>query len=133
MSRIWRLVSILCGILLPLSIAFLQVNGVAENIVTRTLTLSAAVFASSGLLTSGLYVCNKARFQSKKLGKKWKQASENHRSSESVEFWALLALPLSSLIWSAICCICTVLAVASDLGTYNVLVRASHGEHMWQF
>jgi len=96
MSAIWRLVGFACGILLPyvqfyllfsmynlidrltysLSIAFLQVNGVADNVRTRTFTLASSVFASSGLLCSGLYLCEESsRFCNSKLSAKWVEVS----------------------------------------------------------
>ncbi|KAF8959538.1 hypothetical protein BDZ97DRAFT_1837609 [Flammula alnicola] len=62
----------------------------------------------------------KSTFKDRNFRNKWVEAcifpnkytySIGFQTVEAVEFWALLALPLSSLIWSVLFCVSTILTV----------------------
>ncbi|KAF8972105.1 hypothetical protein BDZ97DRAFT_1011644 [Flammula alnicola] len=129
LMKVWKLVRLGCALLLPLSIAFLQLDSVINNVLGRTTAISAFIFSSTGLALSCLYMATKSTFSDRRFRNKWVEACtfpnkymfdvtmvlQASRSGletmEAVEFWALLALPLSSLVWSVLFCVSTILIV----------------------
>ncbi|KDR71057.1 hypothetical protein GALMADRAFT_214076 [Galerina marginata CBS 339.88] len=116
MVTVWKAIWIGCTLLLPLSVAFLQVEGVLERALTRTATLSSVVFSIAGIVSSGIYLSGKVKFTSKRIRNKWKEASSYPASAGSIEFWACLALPVSSMIWSALYSMSTLLMISWTKG-----------------
>ncbi|KAH9483274.1 hypothetical protein JR316_0005378 [Psilocybe cubensis] len=64
------------------------------------------------LLTSVVYSSQRIKFQRTDMVKKWKKVFLDLESAESVEFWACIALPFASLIWSTLFFISTAIAIA---------------------
>ncbi|KAF8886869.1 hypothetical protein CPB84DRAFT_1849988 [Gymnopilus junonius] len=112
MCGIWRLARVGCGLLLPLSIALLQIDGVIDTVFTRTCTITTAICAACGLLSSGIYLFLKSEFKSQRTRIKWVEASNRSTALESIEFWTLLSLPLASFLWAILSCALTVVCIA---------------------
>ncbi|KDR69208.1 hypothetical protein GALMADRAFT_145609 [Galerina marginata CBS 339.88] len=112
MCGIWRLVRVGCGLLLPVSIALLQINGVIDSVFARTCTIVTAIFSGAGLLTSGVYLFHRQELKDEITRRKWAHASRHPSEMESIEFWTCLALPVISLIWSILFCAVTVVCIA---------------------
>ncbi|KAF8966028.1 hypothetical protein BDZ97DRAFT_1917736 [Flammula alnicola] len=112
LMKVWKLVRLGCALLLPLSIAFLQLDSVFNNVLGRTTAISAFIFSSTGLALSCLFIASKTTFNDRNFRNKWVEVSRSGlETMEAVEFWALLALPLSSLVWSVLFCVSTILIV----------------------
>ncbi|PPQ82817.1 hypothetical protein CVT25_009195 [Psilocybe cyanescens] len=114
MVAIWRLARLGCAVLLPLSITLLQIDGVVNTVLSRTCTISTAVFAAAGLISSGVYLFLRNELINNKNKTRWIQASqvETSYSIQSIEFWTYLALPVASMIWGILTCVITVVCIA---------------------
>ncbi|PPQ95839.1 hypothetical protein CVT26_015969 [Gymnopilus dilepis] len=108
MKPAWKAVCAMCALLLSVSVAFLQIGNISENGgLARTAIILASVFATAGLITGTMYVGMGAQIDNSIIRTRWIQASINPRSIDSADFWANLALPISSAVWSLILCIPT--------------------------
>ncbi|PPQ88913.1 hypothetical protein CVT25_009148 [Psilocybe cyanescens] len=99
MVTVWKLAWVCNAMILPLSIAVLQINSIITTTFGRTSALMSIAFSCAGLLSSGVYVSGKLDLKHKKMESKWREASREPKSAQSIEFWASISLPVSSLIW----------------------------------
>lgn len=58
-------------VLLRLSVAFLQIGGVMDNVAERTLALAAFVFVGSGLINSAIYLSLMLNMDSVEFRNRW--------------------------------------------------------------
>ncbi|PPR04161.1 hypothetical protein CVT26_003807 [Gymnopilus dilepis] len=112
MCSLWRLARVGCGLLLPLSIALLQLSDVSQTVFVRTCTITTAIFAAAGLLSSGSYLFLRSELKNQGMRIKWVEASRHSATAESIEFWTFLALPLTSLFWAISSCALTIVSLA---------------------
>lgn len=106
--------------LFSLSVALLQIDGVVTTVLAKTCTISTAIFAGTGLLSSATYLFCRRQLSNRQNREKWKkvrnrmisnfrkllcvfnmqlQASEGPNGLTTAVFWTCLALPLTTLIW----------------------------------
>ncbi|KDR67814.1 hypothetical protein GALMADRAFT_1063167 [Galerina marginata CBS 339.88] len=98
-EREWRAVCAACVVILPLSIAFIQLDGVMDNIPARTMGLAALIFSSSGLITGGVYLIARINLEDVKFRDRWVEASRSLKITGSTKFWACIVSPVVFLVW----------------------------------
>ena len=82
-----------------LSVAFLQIDNNLNNVYPRTFSILAFVLSSASLAASCIFIANGECLDSIEKFRQWEIASHNQHALSSVDFWACLALPLTSLAW----------------------------------
>jgi len=82
-----------------LSVAFLQIDNILDNIYSRTFAILAVVLSSASLAASCIFIANTASLDCVTKFRQWEIASQNLNILSSVDFWACLALPLTSFAW----------------------------------
>ncbi|KAF9552405.1 hypothetical protein CPC08DRAFT_790222 [Agrocybe pediades] len=110
MCGIWRLARVGCGLLLPLSIALLQIEGVVTTVFAKTCAISTAIFAGTGVLSSAMFLFCRKQLSGGENREKWKEASKGPTGLRTAVFWTCLALPLTTLL----CIVCIVWIRHSD-------------------
>ncbi|KAF4615666.1 hypothetical protein D9613_012518 [Agrocybe pediades] len=73
MCGIWRLARVGCGLLLPLSVALLQIEGVVTTVFAKTCAISTAIFAGTGVLSSAMYLFCRKQLSGGENREKWKE------------------------------------------------------------
>ncbi|PPQ95791.1 hypothetical protein CVT26_015891 [Gymnopilus dilepis] len=111
LDRVWKGACTACALLLPLSLGFLQIDGVVDDNISRSLLLASCLFSGTGLIVGGLYLTMKADLLSVTVRVRWMKASQNCKARDSIDFWTCLALPISSVAWSIVCCTMTTLLI----------------------
>jgi len=84
---------------LRLSVAFLQIDIILNNIYHRTFSILAFIFSSASLAASCIFIANEASLDSVEKFKQWEIASQDQHTPSSVDLWVCLTLPLTSLAW----------------------------------
>ena len=82
-----------------LSVALLQIDNIVENTYPRTFTILAFILSSASLAASSVFLANGASLNCEEKFRKWEIASQHPNTLSSVDLWACLALPLTSLTW----------------------------------
>ncbi|KAF9552401.1 hypothetical protein CPC08DRAFT_822877 [Agrocybe pediades] len=112
MCGIWRLARVGCGLLLPLSVALLQIDGVVTTVFAKTCVISTAIFAGAGILSSAMYLFCRRQLSSGKNREKWKEASAEPTGLKTAVFWTCLALPVTTLLWAVLSCVVSIVCIA---------------------
>ena len=116
MNRVWTLVIMISSLVITwaltghrtqlalifrvrLSVAFLQIDDILNNIYPRTFAILAFILSSGSLAAGCIFVVNREGLECVEKFRKWETASQNPKKLASVDFWACLALPLTSLAW----------------------------------
>ncbi|PPQ95841.1 hypothetical protein CVT26_015971 [Gymnopilus dilepis] len=102
MKPIWKATRTACALLLSLSIALLQINGLIDDPLARYFLILSCIFSGGGLTVSSIYVAMESKLANIKVRDKWISASRNPGSIASMDFWACLATPVSSVIWQVV-------------------------------
>ncbi|KDR78776.1 hypothetical protein GALMADRAFT_137782 [Galerina marginata CBS 339.88] len=111
MKRLWTIMRKICVLLIPLSLAFFQVNGVGDNFYVRTSALSSCISSSAGLFISNWYLIRSLSFTSKEIRREWVKASRSLRTKETTDFWVFISLPISCVARAIFFCLATIVFV----------------------
>ncbi|KDR74357.1 hypothetical protein GALMADRAFT_280339 [Galerina marginata CBS 339.88] len=112
MRTVWKATLSICLLFLSLSVAFLQIDEVIDNVLTRTFVIASCLFSGTGLLISNIYLVKILKLNGRGTRERWINASSTLTTPESIDFWVSLVMPVSSLMWSILCCIATLVAIA---------------------
>ena len=82
-----------------LSVAVLKIDKIVENTYPRTFTILAFILSSASLAAGSVFLANGANLNCEEKFRKWEIASQHPNTLSSVDLWACLALPLTSLTW----------------------------------
>ncbi|KAF8189642.1 hypothetical protein BJ912DRAFT_1042072 [Pholiota molesta] len=126
-SKEWKMSCSGCALIAPLSMSMLQINSVFNDVLARTSTIAAFVFAVAGLVLSASLVLNLHQLNRRKCRNQWINASRSFGDLESIEFWSLLAFPMSLLMWSVIFFLITVLVLAWNIQDGSLLSDSISG------
>ncbi|KAF9528815.1 hypothetical protein CPB83DRAFT_853779 [Crepidotus variabilis] len=128
--QVWKLVITSTVLLFPsTSIALLQIDGVADDVYPRALSLLAVVLAAIGGVSAILLVKSKAKLRSDPIRRQWREFSYSeyqhadgvteeysaatslqfHRETKKVDFWSCLSCPCACTIWSSSCLMASLL------------------------
>ncbi|KDR78770.1 hypothetical protein GALMADRAFT_1268350 [Galerina marginata CBS 339.88] len=107
-TKTWMITRKGSVLLLPLSLAFFQVNGVSDSVFARTTALSACICSITGLVSSNWYLASESSFSARRIRQLWITASYSPGAMESVDFWVFVSFPLSAITWSFCFCIATI-------------------------
>ncbi|KDR78605.1 hypothetical protein GALMADRAFT_137642 [Galerina marginata CBS 339.88] len=110
-TRMWAIAFTGCMLVVPLSLALFQINGVGDNVYTRTTALSAFLTSCAGLVSSSWYIFNRSRLRTRGMKEEWTKASRSRGTRASIDFWVLLTAPISCLARSAVFCLATICIV----------------------
>ncbi|KAF8972097.1 hypothetical protein BDZ97DRAFT_1752709 [Flammula alnicola] len=94
-------------VLLPSLPGMLQLQPIFNNALSRTFVIASLLLTCASFICSLLYIGFKRSFLTPRMVDQWKAAAD-HNS----EFWRLIALPLSFIIWAVIFFIAAVLFLA---------------------
>ena len=118
MKRVWTLIIMVSSLIitwallftecnwcshfeLRLSVTFLQIDQIVNNIYIRTFAILACVLSSASLAASCIFVVNGENLDCVEKFRRWEIASQSPNAMPSVDFWTCLASPLTSLAWYA--------------------------------
>ncbi|KDR78767.1 hypothetical protein GALMADRAFT_1268312 [Galerina marginata CBS 339.88] len=107
-TRMWKIVRKGCAFIVPISLAFFQVSGVSNNIYARTTALSACLCSGAGLVASNWYLFMRPSLRTRRMRRKWIEASRSLKAANSADFWVIYSQPISSLAWSTVFCVITI-------------------------
>ncbi|KAF8956693.1 hypothetical protein BDZ97DRAFT_1925229 [Flammula alnicola] len=110
--KIWVLVCKGGLFLGPLSLTLLQIHGVTDSTLARTLTIAACVCGGSAFLLSAVFISMRSKLSRGRVAHLWVEASPSLSAPKAVIFWTTLVSPMSYLMWSMLFCILTLLVVA---------------------
>ncbi|KDR78609.1 hypothetical protein GALMADRAFT_244061 [Galerina marginata CBS 339.88] len=110
-TRMWAIAFTGCMLVVPLSLALFQVNGVGDNAYTRTTALSAFLVSCAGLVSSSWYLFNRSKLKTRGMKEEWIEASCSRDTRASIDFWVFLTAPISCLARSAVFCLGTICIV----------------------
>ncbi|KDR78606.1 hypothetical protein GALMADRAFT_277992 [Galerina marginata CBS 339.88] len=110
-TRMWAIAFTGCMLVVPLSLSFFQIDGVGDNVYTRTTALSALLVSCSGLVSSSWYLFNKSNLRTRGMKEEWIEASRSRDTKASIDFWVFLTAPISCLARSSVFCLATICIV----------------------
>ncbi|KAF9541670.1 hypothetical protein CPC08DRAFT_803284 [Agrocybe pediades] len=82
-----------------LSLSFFQIDGVSDDIVSRTAALSALILSGIGLISTTVYHAKKSSLMDRRARQRWIKASHDISTPEALRFWFGVAYPAACLAW----------------------------------
>ncbi|KAF9474619.1 hypothetical protein BDN70DRAFT_959932 [Pholiota conissans] len=120
----WKIVSVGCGIGIPLSVGLLQIDSILQSTMGRTTAIMTFILSGAGFILAASFLIMirvNTRREERRCPSLWIEASRDFDHVVSIEFWTILAMPLCLFIWSAIFCAVTVLSLAWSGTNDNII------------
>ena len=81
------------------SVAFLQIQDVLDNVYPRTFAVLTFILSGASFVASYIFIANATSLDSEEKYRRWESASRLPNTLASLDFWACMSLPFTSMVW----------------------------------
>jgi len=81
------------------SVAFLQIQNVLDNVYPRTFAILTFILSGASFAASYIFIANATSLDCDEKFRQWESASRQPNTLASLDFWACLSLPFTSMVW----------------------------------
>jgi len=81
------------------SVTFLQIQDVLDSVYPRTFAVLAFILSGASFAASYIFIANATRLDCDEKFCQWESASRQPNTWDSLNFWACMSLPLTSMVW----------------------------------